>query len=79
MSSHQQDLPDATLLCRYVSLGRFTEGQFPADRDTSLPSRTASAMNSSVDHLAHADDRYEKPDLQAGYLRVSFPMSTFTP
>jgi hypothetical protein len=36
MSSHQQDLPDATLLCRYVSLGRFTEGQFPADRNYQL-------------------------------------------
>ena len=32
-SSHQQDLPDATLLCRRLRLGRFTEWQFQANRD----------------------------------------------
>ena len=33
MSSHQQDLPHTTLLCRCLSLGRFTEWQFQANRD----------------------------------------------
>src|SRR6202041_2676762 len=33
MSSHQQDLPDTTLFCRCLSLGRFTEWEFLADRD----------------------------------------------
>jgi hypothetical protein len=32
-SRHQQDLPDTTLFCRCVSLDRFTEWQFPANRD----------------------------------------------
>jgi hypothetical protein len=32
-SSHQQDLPDATLFRRCLSLGRFTEWQFLANRD----------------------------------------------
>ena len=36
MSSHQQDLPDTTLLCRCLSLGRFTEWQFQANRDYQL-------------------------------------------
>src|ERR1700691_6185117 len=36
MSSHQQDLPDTTLLCRCVSLGRFTKWQFLANRDYQL-------------------------------------------
>ena len=33
MSSHQQDLPDTTLFCGCLSLGRFTEWQFLANRD----------------------------------------------
>src|SRR5579863_3361844 len=36
MSSHQQDLPDTTLLCRCLSLSRFTEWEFPAYRDYQL-------------------------------------------
>jgi hypothetical protein len=32
-SSHEQDLSRATLLCRCLSLGRFTEWQFQANRD----------------------------------------------
>ncbi len=36
ISSHQQDLPDATFLCRCLSLGRFTEWQFLAYRDDQL-------------------------------------------
>jgi hypothetical protein len=31
--SQQQDLPDATPFRRCLSRGRFTEWQFPADRD----------------------------------------------
>jgi hypothetical protein len=48
MSRHQQDLPDATLFCRCLSLGRLAEWQFSPIGITSLPSRTASAMNWSV-------------------------------
>jgi len=33
MSSHQQDLPDTTLFCCGLSLGRFTKWQFLANRD----------------------------------------------
>src|ERR1700693_5286377 len=36
MSSHQQALPDTTLLCRCLSLGRLTEWQFLANRDYQL-------------------------------------------
>jgi hypothetical protein len=35
-SGHQQDLPDATLFYRRLSLGRLTEWQFLADRDCQL-------------------------------------------
>lgn len=33
ISSHKQDLPDATLLCFCLSLSRFPEWQFLANRD----------------------------------------------
>src|SRR5580698_7197583 len=36
ISSHQQDLPDTTLLGRRLSCGRFTEWQFQANRDYQL-------------------------------------------
>ena len=36
MSSHQQDLPDTTFFCLCLSLGRFTEWQFLANRDYEL-------------------------------------------
>ena len=35
-SSHQQDLPGAALFCRCLSLRRFTEWQFLANRDYQL-------------------------------------------
>src|ERR1700690_765899 len=35
-SSHQQDLSDTTLFCHCLSLGRFTERQFLANRDNQL-------------------------------------------
>src|SRR5580658_1718365 len=33
VSSHQQNLPDTTLFCHCLSLGRFTQWQFLANRD----------------------------------------------
>ena len=33
ISSHEQDLTDTTLLCLCLSLSRFTEWHFQADRD----------------------------------------------
>src|SRR5579871_6167729 len=36
MSRQQQDFPDTTLFCRCMSLGRFTEWQFLANRDYQL-------------------------------------------
>ena len=36
MSSHEQDLPDTTLFCRCLSLGRVTERQFLANWDNQL-------------------------------------------
>jgi hypothetical protein len=54
--------PATAFFCRCLSLGRFTERRFLAE--TSLPSRTASAVNSIFLCLAVHHDAYY--DLAAG-------------
>ena len=57
-SRHQQDLPDAALFCRCLSLGRFTERHLPANRDHHLAISHRFGHELEVSSVEFREDRH---------------------